>query len=134
MILGIDPGERRIGVAVADDTTRFARPLAVIDVSEADPVARIAELASELNARAVVVGRPTSLSGTSGPAVTAQERLVSRLREELSIQVLEHDERLTTVLAERGLRSGGARRGTRRALRDAVAAQVMLQSYLDARG
>jgi RNase H-fold protein (predicted Holliday junction resolvase) len=59
---------------------------------------------------------------------------VSRLRDELSIEVLEHDERLTSVLADQGLLAGGARRGTRRALRDAVAAQVMLQSYLDARG
>jgi putative Holliday junction resolvase len=133
MILGIDPGERRIGVAVADDSTRFARPLEVIDATEADPVARIAELVRDLNARTVVIGRPTSLSGTPGPAVAAQERLVSRLRDELSIEVLEHDERLTSVLADQGLLAGGARRETRRALRDAVAAQVMLQSYLDRR-
>jgi putative Holliday junction resolvase len=134
MILGIDPGERRIGVAVADDSTRFARPLEVIDVTKADPVQRIAELVRALNARTVVIGRPTSLAGTPGPAVTAQQRLATRLRDELSIEVLEHDERLTSVLADQGLLAGGARRRTRRALRDAVAAQVMLQSFLDARG
>jgi putative Holliday junction resolvase len=134
MILGIDPGERRIGVAVADDSTRFARPLEVIDVTKADPVQRIAELVRALNARTVVIGRPTSLAGTPGPAVTAQQRLATRLRGELSIEVLEHDERLTSVLADQGLLAGGARRRTRRALRDAVAAQVMLQSFLDARG
>jgi putative Holliday junction resolvase len=134
MILGIDPGERRVGVAVADDSTRFARPLEVIDVTETDPVARIAELVRELNAGIVVIGRPTSLSGAPGPAVAAQQRLVNRLQEELSIEVLEHDERLTSILADQGLLAGGARRGARRGLRDAVAAQLMLQSYLDARG
>ncbi len=134
MILGVDPGQRRIGVAVADDSTRFARPLEVIDVTKADPVRRIAELVRALNARTLVIGRPTSLAGTPGPAVTAQQRLVTRLRDELSIEVIEHDERLTSVLADQGLLAGGARRGTRRALRDAVAAQVMLQSFLDARG
>jgi putative Holliday junction resolvase len=134
MILGIDPGERRVGVAVADDSTHFARPLEVIEVTETDPVARIAELVRELNADIVVIGRPTSLSGAPGPAVAAQQRLVSRLQEELSIEVLEHDERLTSILADQGLLAGGARREARRGLRDAVAAQVMLQSYLDARG
>ncbi|MDQ4028047.1 MAG: Holliday junction resolvase RuvX, partial [Actinomycetota bacterium] len=68
MILGVDPGERRIGVAVADDSTRFARPLEVIDVTKADPVQRIAELVRALNARTLVIGRPTSLAGTPGPA------------------------------------------------------------------
>ena len=134
MILGVDPGERRIGVAVADDSTRFARPLEVIDATKTDPVQRIAELVRALNARTLVIGRPTSLAGTPGPAVTAQQRLATRLRDELSIEVIEHDERLTSVLADQGLLAGGARRGTRRALRDAVAAQVMLQSFLDARG
>jgi putative Holliday junction resolvase len=134
MILGVDPGERRIGVAVADDSTRFARPLEVIDATKTDPVQRIADLVRALNARTLVIGRPTSLAGTPGPAVTAQQRLATRLRDELSIEVIEHDERLTSVLADQGLLAGGARRGTRRALRDAVAAQVMLQSFLDARG
>ena len=134
MILGVDPGERRIGVAVADDSTRFARPLEGIDATKTDPVQRIAELVRALNARTLVIGRPTSLAGTPGPAVTAQQRLATRLRDELSIEVIEHDERLTSVLADQGLLAGGARRGTRRALRDAVAAQVMLQSFLDAGG
>jgi putative Holliday junction resolvase len=131
MILGVDPGERRIGVAVADEETRLARPLEVVDATASDPVERIAELARELGARIVVVGRPISLSGAAGPAVAAQERFVTRLRAAVPAVVVEHDERLTTVLADQGLRAGGGRRASRRALRDAVAAQVMLQSYLD---
>ncbi len=133
MILGVDPGERRVGVAVADEETRFARPLEVIDAAATDPVRRIAELAREHAATLVVVGRPLGLSGTEGPAVSGAAPFVAALREELTVDVVEHDERLTTVIAERGLRAGGAGRGARKRLRDAVAAQVLLQGYLDAR-
>ena len=132
MILGIDPGARRTGVAVADDETRWARPLEVIDGREKDPVARIAELVDELAVARVVVGRPTSLAGTEGPAVTVQQDFVNRLREALRVPVDEFDERLTSVAAERRLREGGAGRAAVKAMKDAVAAQLMLQDYLDA--
>ena len=133
MILGIDPGERRVGVAVADPETRFARPLEVIDAAQDDPVERIAGLVAELGVDVVVVGRPVGLSGRPGPAVAAQQDLVERLRRRIDAPVEEHDERLTTVIAEQGLRAAGASRGARKKTRDAIAAQVMLQSYLDAR-
>jgi putative Holliday junction resolvase len=131
MILGIDPGTKRLGVAVADTETHFARPLEVIDSGAVDPVARIRTLVDELDVDVVVVGRPVGLSGRSGPAVEAQQELVVALREALDVTVVEHDERLTTVVADQGLRAGGAKRDTRKQLRDAVAAQVMLQGYLD---
>ncbi len=131
MILGIDPGSKRTGVAIADLETRFARPLEVIDVTSVDPVARIAELAREVGATLVVVGKPVSLSGGAGPAVEQQSTLVARLRGVLEVPVAEHDERLTTVVAEQGLRAGGASRAGRKTMRDAVAAQLMLQGYLD---
>jgi putative Holliday junction resolvase len=132
MILGIDPGERRIGLAIADPDTRFARPLEVIDSRRADPAARIAEIVAAEGVTAVVVGRPVGLSGRPGAAVDAQAKLVSALRERLGVVVEEFDERLTTVVAEGALRSGGASAAARRRLRDAVAAQVLLQDYLDA--
>ena len=132
MILGIDPGSARVGVAIADLETRFARPVEVIDVKERDPVERVVQLVSELAVERVVVGRPVHLSGASGAAVEAAAELVSGLREALDVPVVEWDERLTTVVAEQGLRAGGAHVRARRALRDAVAAQVMLQGYLDA--
>jgi putative Holliday junction resolvase len=132
MILGIDPGERRIGLAIADPETRFARPLEVIDARHADPAGRIAEIVADAGVSAVVVGRPVGLSGRAGAAVEAQARLVGALRERLEVPVEEFDERLTTVVAESALRSGGASATVRRRLRDAVAAQVLLQGYLDA--
>jgi putative holliday junction resolvase len=131
MILGIDYGSHRIGVAIADHETRFARPLEVIDAREKDPVARIAELTDEMGAALIVVGRPLSLSGAAGPAVESQSRFVAALRERVDVDVVEHDERLTTVIAEQGMRAGGAGRTARRERRDAVAAQMMLQGYLD---
>jgi putative holliday junction resolvase len=131
MILGIDPGSKRIGVAVADNETRFARPLEVLDATSVDPVSRVTTLVDELEIELVVVGRPIGLSGRSGPAVEVQQELVTALRNALDVEVVEHDERLTTVVAEQGLRAGGARRNARKELRDAVAAQVMLQGYLD---
>jgi putative Holliday junction resolvase len=122
-----------VGVAAADEETHFARPLEVIDSTVTDPVARIAELAREHEATLVVVGRPLGLSGEPGRAVADAAPFVDALRAALAAEVVEHDERLTTVIAERSLRAGGAGRAARRKLRDAVAAQVMLQGYLDGR-
>lgn len=132
MILGIDPGSRRTGVAVADLETRWARPLEVIDAHEKDPVQRIVELVEELETTLVVVGRPVGLSGRSGPAVDSQQEFVGRLRAAIGVTIEEFDERLTTVAAERRLVEGGAPAAKRTQIRDAVAAQLMLQDYLDA--
>ena len=131
MILGIDPGSHRIGVAAADLETRFARPVEVIDGSKTNAIARIQQLVRELGVTEVVVGRPTALSGKSGAAVESQRELLDRLRAGLDVEVLEYDERLTTVVADQGLRRSGASRAARKELRDAVAAQVMLQGYMD---
>lgn len=132
MIIGIDHGSVRVGVAIADLETRFARPLEVIDVRRQEPVERIAVLVSEYSASLVVVGRPVSLSGEAGQAVKDASRLADGLRATLTVPVEEWDERLTTVIAEQGLRGGGGKAAGRRTVRDAVAAQVMLQGYLDA--
>ena len=133
MIIGVDPGERRTGVALADLETRWARPLEVIDARVTDPVVRIAELVDEHSGTVVVVGRPVGLSGKSGPAVDVQQKFVARLQEAIEVPVEEFDERLTTVAAERRLREAGASATRRKAVKDAVAAQLMLQDYLDAR-
>jgi putative holliday junction resolvase len=131
VIVGIDPGERRVGVAVADPETRFARPLEVIDRQATDAVGRITAIVQELEAEFIVVGRPTGLSGRSGPAVEAQQQFVAELSAALSVEVREFDERFTSVVADRGLRAAGVKAKDLKARRDAVAAQVLLQDYLD---
>ena len=133
MILGVDPGERRTGVAIADAETRWARALEVIDARKHDPVARLVELVRERGVETVVVGRPVGMSGAEGPAVEAQQRFVAALREALATPVEEFDERLTTVAAERRLRESGVPAKKQKEMKDAVAAQLMLQDYLDSR-
>jgi putative Holliday junction resolvase len=133
MILGIDPGERRVGVAAAEPETRLAHPVEVVDRTRTDAVARIAQLAAELGAQQIVVGRPTSMSGRAGAAVAAQQLFVKELRKATTVEVTEWDERLTTVAAERSLRTAGASAAVRKEKRDAVAAQIMLQGYVDAK-
>ena len=131
MIVGVDPGERRVGIAVADLETRFARPLEVIDTKVVDPVTRIVEIVTELDATKVVVGRPTDLKGRAGIAVEKQQVLVEALGRACRVEIVEHDERLTSVIADRALRAAGKSVKDARAFRDAVAAQVLLQDYLD---
>jgi putative Holliday junction resolvase len=135
-VLGVDLGSRRIGLALSDPGARVATPHAVIERS-GDPTAdhrAILAHAREADASRVVVGLPLSLSGDVGPAARAVLGEVDALRAlAVDITVETHDERLTTVIAERGMRAAGARRGTRRRNVDASAAAVMLQSYLEAR-
>ena len=130
-ILGVDPGTRRIGLAIADLETRFATPLEVVPASS-EAIARILEIAEERSVVKIVVGKPVGLSGREGPAVTEQQSFVADLRAATEIPVDEYDERLTTVMAESALRSAGASAKSRKEIRDAVAAQVMLQGFLDA--
>ncbi|MGH2736280.1 MAG: Holliday junction resolvase RuvX [Actinomycetota bacterium] len=130
--MGLDPGERRIGVAVADLETRFARPYEVIDRQSGDAVGRVIEIVVEVDADCIVVGRPVGLSGHSGPAVEAQGRFVDELRSRSPVEIREYDERFTTVVAESAMRQAGVSPERRKRLRDAVAAQVMLQGFMDA--
>lgn len=132
MILGIDPGTKRTGIAVADEETRFARPVEVIDVEQGDTFARIRELVTELEVSKVVVGRPVNLAGLEGPAMEAHKSFVVRLRSEIEVPVDVYDERLTSVIADRSLKEAGISRQKAKSIRDAVAAQVMLQGYMDA--
>ncbi len=131
MILGIDPGEARIGLALADEETRFARPLEVIDRRTTDPTERITTLIHEHDIRHIVIGRPVSLTGRAGPAVDRQQELLQAL-EHLGVAITEFDERFTTVVADQRLRAAGTSRKDAARVKDAVAAQVMLQDFLDA--
>jgi putative Holliday junction resolvase len=136
-VLGLDLGSRRIGVAVSDPSGTVATPHAVIERSGDDRVDRstIAALIRSLGVERVVVGLPLSLDGTLGPAARAAQAEVDALSAVVPVPVVTHDERLTTVTAERALTSQKVRARDRRRVVDKVAAAVMLQSWLDsARG
>jgi putative holliday junction resolvase len=132
LILGVDPGERRFGIAIADPETRFARPLEVVDATSTDPVERIVELARQNEVTLIVVGKPLTLVGAEGHAVDAYRRFVDSLKE-AGLAVEQFDERLTSVIAEQGLRGAGLSAREMKAKKDAVAAQILLQDYLDSR-
>lgn len=119
-------------MAIADEETRFARPLEVIDLRTTSAAERIRALVTEHDVTRVVVGRPVHLSGDPGTSAEAAQALADALSAAVNVPVTLWDERLTTVVAEQGLRAGGAKAKDRKAIRDAVAAQVMLQGYLDA--
>jgi putative Holliday junction resolvase len=133
-ILGLDPGERRIGVAVSDPTGTIASPIGYIDVTDADPVAAVRDLCAEHEARIVVVGLPVRLDGSEGDAAHRSRELGAKLQEVLGIDVRFWDERFTTVSAEKALLEGNVRRARRRTTRDQVAAALMLQGFLDRQG
>jgi putative Holliday junction resolvase len=135
-ILGVDLGERRIGLAVSDPTGTLATPLGLLERSGDRVEDRRAILAAARDAGAsrIVVGLPVALSGSAGPAARAVMAEVEALRAEAEdpAMVVTHDERLTTVIAEQGLRAAGVKGKQRRTRVDAAAATVLLQSYLDA--
>ncbi len=135
-ILAIDVGERRIGVAAADDRTRIAIPIDTITVA-GDPVEAIARLVQEQQADELVVGLPLSLSGAVGPQADLVQALVDALTDRLTLPVHTWDERLTSVQAghrpAEGKRRGRRGREAPAGSRDAAAAAIILQAYLDSR-
>ena len=134
-ILGVDLGSRRIGLALSDPTGVVATPHRLLERSgdSAADHRAITAIAREAGADRIVVGLPLSLSGDVGPAARAVLDEVEALRAEAGegMRVVTHDERLTTVIADQGLRAAGGRRHRRRAVVDEAAAAVLLQSYLD---
>jgi putative Holliday junction resolvase len=133
-ILAIDPGERRLGFALSDPTQTIASPLAVYArVGWARDLAHIRALVETHDVTTIVVGRPLTLRGTAGPQADRAQAFASRLRDAVAVPVVDVDERLTTAAADRLLRERGARASTRRRARDAVAAALILQTFLDRR-
>lgn len=134
--VGVDLGTRRIGVAVTDPSATIASPYTVVERSGdvAADHARLAEIVTEVGASRVVVGLPLSLSGRRGPAAEAALAEAEALAGVVGVAVEMHDERLTTVSAERSLIRLGTKGKARRKVVDKVAAAVMLQSWLDAGG
>ncbi|HET7339354.1 MAG TPA: Holliday junction resolvase RuvX [Candidatus Dormibacteraeota bacterium] len=133
-VLGVDPGSKRVGLALSDPTATIAQPLGTIDAEPRDTLAkRLAEIAKEHDAARIVVGLPRRLDGSHGPEAKASRQLSDELRKASGLPVELVDERLTTALAERSMISTGVRRARRRATIDQVAATLLLQSHLDAK-
>lgn len=130
--LAVDPGTKRVGIAVSDPTGTIAQALTTIEAAPAESLAkRLADIALQQGAGRVVVGMPRRLDGSYGPEAKAARELADGIRKASGLPVELVDERLTTVAAERSLLEGGMRRAKRRQSIDRVAATILLQSHLD---
>lgn len=126
-IIGLDVGDRRIGVAISSPEGRLAVPLRIIErQKEPADIEAIATLARAEEATAIVVGYPLSMDGTAGQQARHIEGFARRLKKSTGLPLELWDERLTSVQAERSL-TGSRRRGPV----DDLAAAIILQAYLD---
>jgi putative holliday junction resolvase len=134
-VLGVDLGSKRIGLALSDPGRIVASPHDVLQRGRdrTEDHRAIVAIARDADVTTIVVGLPLSLSGAYGPAARAVREEVEELRSSAGagLEVLLHDERLTTVTAEAALRQGRLRRDERRHIVDKVAAAVMLQAWLE---
>ncbi|WP_298814713.1 Holliday junction resolvase RuvX [Chloroflexus sp.] len=132
-ILGLDVGERRIGVAIGDTGARIAAPVTTIAAHPPErAIARIAHLVAERGVARVVVGLPLTMRGEHGPQAMAVQRFAETLAAAIPCPVELFDERLTSVAAEQMLRNLGLKPAKIRQQIDQVAASIILQDYLDA--
>jgi putative holliday junction resolvase len=129
-ILALDFGRVRIGAAISDELRLLAHPLETIPANE-QALSRVAEIVREKKVDHVVAGIPRQMNGQIGAAATEVLQFVEKLRAILPCPVVTWDERLTTAAANRALRDAGKKTRHTRGYVDQVAAQMILQSYLD---
>jgi len=130
--MGLDIGERRIGVALSDSLRIIAGALTVVErVTDDAALKEIIDLARENEVERIVVGMPRSLDGSLGKQAQAVQSFVDLLKERTDIPVVTWDERLSTVAAERTMLEVGMKRDKRKKRRDSLAAAIILQGYLD---
>jgi len=134
-ILGIDPGEKRIGVAMSDPLGITAQGLPTIQVkSPEDAAEQISRIARAETVKKIVVGLPLNMDGSEGEQAERAYHLGQKLEELSGLPVIFRDERLTSRQAELVLLEADMRREKRKKNIDRLAAQIILQSYLDEEG
>jgi putative holliday junction resolvase len=134
-LLGLDVGDKTIGIAVSDELGLTAQGVMVrTRQGLAADVASLRELVEHYGAAGVVVGLPKNMDGSIGPQARKTLAFIARLRQACSVPVVEWDERLTTQQAERVLLAADASRRRRKQVRDQLAAQLILQTYLEWQG
>ncbi len=130
-IVGLDIGQKRIGVAVSDPLGITAQGVGVIDCRNADEgLQKIAALCRAYQAEKIVAGLPLNMNGSKGPAARETEMFTSALAGVTGLPVVLTDERLTTRIAERTLIDGRVRRKKRKGVKDKLAAVLILENYL----
>jgi putative Holliday junction resolvase len=132
IMLSVDYGDRRTGIAVCDKNQILATPVCVINEWNADSLAdKIIALAEEKRAEKIVIGLPKNMDGSKGFRADACEELGDIIKSKCSIPVVFWDERLTTVSAHKILSDNNVRGKKRKAVVDALSAEIILQNYID---
>ncbi|PNY18739.1 Holliday junction resolvase RuvX [Streptococcus parauberis] len=134
-IMGLDVGSKTVGIAISDPLGFTAQGLEIIKIDEDKKefgLARLEELVNQYKVDKFVVGLPKNMNNSSGPRVEASQAYGNLIQEQFNIPVEYQDERLTTVQAERMLiEQADISRGKRKKVIDKLAAQLILQNYLD---
>ncbi len=132
-VLGVDYGDRRTGVAVSDESGVIAFPRETLVCAQvAQAAAAVARVAAAEGVGCIVVGYPINMDGTAGPRAARTDAFIAELGQRTEIRVVRWDERLSTRSVEAVLIAAGASRARRKGVVDKLAAQQILQSYLDA--
>jgi putative Holliday junction resolvase len=131
-ILCLDIGAKRVGMAVSDPLGITAQGIGTVVIENPHTLpAQIQEVAAQYNVETLIVGLPLHLNGTEGEGARNARKIAKILGEKLGLPVILWDERLTTVQAERAMKSAGLSRKKRAKRVDSIAAQLILQAYLD---
>lgn len=133
-IMGLDFGERTIGVAVSDELLWTAQGIKTIRRSStAKDIEELKEIIREYSVTTIVLGYPKNMNGTIGPRAEMTEKFAQKLQDAFALPVVFWDERLSTVAAQRTLLEGDVSRSKRKKVVDKMAAVFILQGYLDRR-
>ena len=131
-IMGLDVGDKTIGVAISDLLALTAQGLTTIRrESKVKDYAALEEIMKEYDVKKVVVGFPKNMNGTVGPQGEKTIKFAKKLKNKFNVEIIYQDERLSTMAAEKMLIAGDVRRDKRKTVIDKVAAAIILQSYLD---
>ena len=134
VILSVDYGDKRTGIAVCDKLEMLASPVCIITEWNIDTLAnKIVEIAKEKKAEEIVVGMPKNMDGSEGFRADACKNLGEKLSNLTDVPIKFWDERLTTVSAHKILSDNNIRGKKRKSIVDAVAADIILQDYIDFR-
>lgn len=131
--LGVDYGQRRIGLAIGDDVLRIASPLGVVESNGHAQVdaRKLIERARREGVEAIVVGLPLNMNDSEGPQAALTRKFINALRAASELVVHEQDERLSSAAADDAMNAAGLTPRQQASRRDMLAAQVILQAFLD---
>ena len=130
--LGLDIGDKRIGVALSDAGGILASPFSIIECNdEMADIEAIASIVNQQQVKQIIVGLPRSMDGSIGKQAEKVEAFAKKLRNHIEVPVEFRDERLSTVSAKRLMRAARTKKSRVKTRDDAVAAAIILQGYLD---